>query len=254
MSSFPVILHIPHDSKVIPEDLRHQILLDDTELQAEIIYMTDSHTAELYEYGKASRIIFPVSRLILDPERFADDAQEPMAERGMGVVYTITSHLNKLRAILNAEEKETLLKRYYHPHHQRLTDAAQVALESFGKCLIIDCHSFPSKTLPYELKDGTESRPEICIGTDKFHTPSGLTEKLFNYFKDKGYDVDIDTPFAGALTPLKYYGKESNVLSVMYEIRRDLYMNEETGEKNTGFEKVKKDITESIDILNEWIS
>lgn len=249
----PIIFHVPHDSQVIPEDIRDQIILNDAELKSEIIYMTDSHTAELYEYEAAKRVVFPVSRLVLDPERFADDDQEPMAERGMGVIYKITSQLEALRRELSADERNHLLEKYYYPHHQSLTDATDTALEKFKKCLIVDCHSFPSKTLPYELKDGTESRPEICIGTDPFHTPKELTEILYQFFRECGYEVDINTPFAGALTPLKHYGKDRNVLAVMYEIRRDLYMDEVTGDKAVRFEQIKRDITKSIEILDLWL-
>ena len=42
-----------------------------------------------------------------------------------------------------------------------------------NKVLIIDCHSFPKYPLPYELNQQTD-RPEICIGTDSFHTSEKL--------------------------------------------------------------------------------
>jgi len=47
-----------------------------------------------------------------------------------------------------------------------------------NKVLIIDCHSFPKSPLPYELNQ-EKSRPEICIGTDNFHT----SKKLKNSFR-----------------------------------------------------------------------
>ena len=43
--------------------------------------------------------------------------------------------------------------------------------------LIVDCHSFPQLPLPYEL-DRNPVRPDICIGTDQFHTPSALKDVL----------------------------------------------------------------------------
>jgi hypothetical protein len=57
-----------------------------------------------------------------------------------------------------------------YPHHARLTDAVDAALSEDGHCLIIDIHSFSSHPLPHE-HDQDLDRPEICIGTDQFHSP-----------------------------------------------------------------------------------
>lgn len=89
-----MILHIPHSSKLIPEDLRRQFVLSDKELERELLLMTDSYTDDLFSSVDENdiAIIYPVSRLIIDPERFIDDNQEPMSEKGMGVVYTKNSN------------------------------------------------------------------------------------------------------------------------------------------------------------------
>ncbi len=49
-------------------------------------------------------------------------------------------------------------------------------LKRKGKSLIIDCHSFPEKPFPYE-EDQSLERPDICIGTDSYHSPQRLVEK-----------------------------------------------------------------------------
>lgn len=74
------VLHIPHSSTVIPEDLSDDILLPNEQLRQELLAMTDRFTDELFSLSpeEAAVIILTVSRLVLDPERFADDAQEPM--------------------------------------------------------------------------------------------------------------------------------------------------------------------------------
>ncbi len=62
--------------------------------------MTDGFTAELFDFAAdVPRVKFPVSRLIVDAERFVDDAREPMAACGMGVIYTATSDGAVLRAL-----------------------------------------------------------------------------------------------------------------------------------------------------------
>jgi len=222
--------------------------LSDAELAREILYMTDMHTDDLYQLAGAARLRFPVSRLVLDPERFADDAQEPMAARGMGVIYTITSRREKLRDPLTAFERAELISTYYDPHHQTLTEMVDKALSEHDVCLIIDCHSFPRKALPYELRGEDEERPQICIGSDAFHTPSELVQLLLSFLADKGYSVAENIPFAGAITPLKFYCKDDRVKSVMFEIRRDLYMDETTGKRLDHFEKIQQDITEAMSL------
>jgi N-formylglutamate amidohydrolase len=82
------VLHIPHSSRHIPAEERQAIRLDDEALNSELLRMTDAHTDELFPLTpvEAGRVIFPVSRLICDVERFPSDKDEPMATRGMGVI------------------------------------------------------------------------------------------------------------------------------------------------------------------------
>ena len=49
-SGFPswVVLRMPHDSIVIPDDVRPQILLSDSELRLELQRMTDHWTHALF--------------------------------------------------------------------------------------------------------------------------------------------------------------------------------------------------------------
>ena len=80
-----MILHIPHAST---DTFEKEFLCD---LKLELERMTDADTDKLFSHPEATRIVFPVSRLICDVERFEDDAVEPMAKKGMGVCYTSNS-------------------------------------------------------------------------------------------------------------------------------------------------------------------
>jgi len=121
-----------------------------------------------------------------------------------------------------------LLERWYRPHHRALTTAVDRALDEYGRAFVVDIHSYPSVALPYEA-DPSAPRPQVCIGTDSFHTPADLTSTFVRELELAGFDVGINTPFAGALVPLKHYRQDRRVTALMIELRRDLYMNEASG-------------------------
>lgn len=220
------ILHVPHASTMIPAEARSQFFLSDDELDAELARMTDHATDTLFGLGwPAEQVVMAaVSRLVVDVERFEDDAQEPMAGKGMGAVYTRTADGQPLRRTLLPSEREDLLARWYRPHHRLLTAKVRDAVERYGKALIIDAHSFPHAPLPYE--DPTLARPEICIGTDEFHTPVPVRDALVAAFRSVGFTVGVDEPFSGALVPAAFYRMDRRCQSLMIEVRRDLYVND----------------------------
>ena len=236
-----VIYHIPHDSRHIPDDVRPQYTLSHDELEAELDRMTDHHTCRLFlrPSDDPQTIYSPVSRLVVDVERFRADQNESMSKIGMGAVYTSTSNLGPLRRLLTLHEREDLLRRFYDPHHVNLEGRVTAAMSTYGKCLVIDCHSYPSAPLPYERSaELPVERPEICIGTDPFHTPEDLSLNLLAAFHAEDFDARLNTPFKGALVPSSNYRRDPNVLAVMIEVRRDIYMEERTGRLRGDFETV----------------
>jgi N-formylglutamate deformylase len=91
--------------------------------------------------------------------------------------------------------------------------------------------------LPYEL-DQASPRADICIGTDSFHTPWAVRDAIVAAAEADGYSVAVDAPFSGALVPLSSYRKDHRILSVMIEVNRRLYMEEDSGKKKHGLGKV----------------
>jgi len=229
--------------------MREQFILSDEALFAELNRMTDSFTDELFTCSREVNIIFPVSRLVVDPERFLEDAKEPMSKVGMGVVYTRTSHGDNLRRNISDAERNDLINRFYVPHHEKLTQAVKNELEIEGRCLIIDCHSFPSVPLPYEL-DKASKRPDICIGTDDYHTPVWLIKIVDTLFTLYGFKFKHNRPFSGTLVPLSYYHSNPAVCSVMIEVNRRLYMDEQLCIKSPAFDEVRQKINTILNMLN----
>lgn len=89
----PVLIHVPHASRIIPLELRPDLLLTDVELAAELDEATDTATNEIAAAAlrhadlNPTTVVNTLSRLVIDPERFPD-ASEPANAFGRGAVYT----------------------------------------------------------------------------------------------------------------------------------------------------------------------
>jgi N-formylglutamate deformylase len=88
------------------------------------------------------------------------------------------------------------------------------------------------------MLDQKSQRADICIGTDSFHTPPFVRDAIMTAAETEGYSIVIDAPFAGSLVPLAFYRKDRRIQSVMIEVNRRLYMDENSGLKKPDFELV----------------
>src|ERR1700733_2857053 len=147
-----LVVHVPHASLVVPGDVAADLLLNVSEIEHELLVMTDRYTDELFAMppSLATTVAFPVSRLVVDPERFNDDGREPRAIKGLGAISTLGADGQRLRRSPSPAERQRLLARFYEPHHAALTTAVDTALAAHGNCLLVDGHSFPARPLPYE--------------------------------------------------------------------------------------------------------
>ena len=235
----PLLVHIPHSSLQVPPPWRDQIVLSDEELERELLVMTDRYTDELFSQPPATPgVIFcnRLSRLVFDPERFEDPQAEGMEDVGMGAVYVRTSDGRALRSKpFSDPEREHILARLFRPYARAIGDTVGGLLDSFGCCLILDCHSFPERPAPYE--DAQLDRPDICLGSEDFHCPDELVARMEDLLEASGLRVAHNTPFAGSYVPLPYYRRDKRVASLMIEVNRKLYMDEQTGRRADSFER-----------------
>ena len=68
--------------------------------------------------------------------------------------------------------------------------------------------------------------PRLCKETENYHAPDKLVNEIISIASKYSIKTALNSPFAGTLVPLKHFGKEPRVNSVMLEIRRDQYMDE----------------------------
>jgi N-formylglutamate amidohydrolase len=204
-----LVAHTPHAGLDIPASVRDQFTLSDTDLAREAHGSADLWTDALGQsaWPAAAHITVAVSRLVVDVERYRDDALEEMVRVGRGAVYMRTHDGAALRRPLSIGERDALIAIYHTPHWAKLRAAAS------GKVLV-DLHSYPVEAWPIEM-DADADRPEIDLGTDDALTPSAWSQALQRHFESAGYTVGFNTPYAGVIDA-------GAAAAVMIEVRRDM--------------------------------
>jgi len=250
LPTIPVVAHIPHSSSFIPEHVLYQFMISEDELQEENRKLVDWFCDDLYSpvsHLGGTLLRYMVSRFVCDPERFEDDSQECMVQRGMGVVYTHGTQRQRIRRDITRREREALLAEFYRPYHRALTGRVAHVVETFGRCTLIDCHSYQEKALPYELF-GDSTRADVVFGDDPIHTPPWIREEVRRLVTSAGYTFGLNRPFAGTVVPLPLYG-DTRVSSFMLEINRATYMNEITTTRSSGFSRMRALIGEIVKVV-----
>lgn len=214
-----------------------------SDLDDEERLLIDYYTDELFvpegESEHIHSVAFPYCRLYCDVERLIND---PLAKKGLGMSYSrwipsTNGHGQTYRAF--STKKQAF--RLYADYHAQVS---KKIVELWSDLLLIDCHSFSSQP---NLLCSNPPDLDICIGfNDDGTCPNKVViGNIKNYFESLGYKIGINTPFSNSKTfevPVKYY-------SVMIEVNKRLYMNEQTLEKTVGFDSLKQDIQSLYPIL-----
>lgn len=245
-----IILHIPHSSPYIP--FYDGFVMRGQVLNNEINLLTDWFIEELFNLPY-QKIVTPFSRVFCDVERFEDDSAEFMAQKGMGMCYTHMDNGEVMR-VVEPELRERIKSEFYLPHHRALEGLTTELLYKYGKVIIVDCHSFTDLPLKRDLNKDIP-RPDFCLGIEEYHTPVDLYLPAHEFLTKLGYTVLINNPYSGTMIPLNYYKNNKNVMSIMVEINRKLYMRIDGNDaiKNENFVKVKGLIRNLITLIESNI-
>jgi N-formylglutamate amidohydrolase len=194
-------------------------------------------------------IVADFSRIFCDIERFVDDEVEVMSKYWMWVLYRKTDNWKEMRQFSEIYKKH-IIKTYYDKHHLALSKSVKSELAKNRKALIIDCHSFSDTPFKRDLNQD-KNRPDICIWTDPFHTSKKLLTLTKDFFANYKYSIEINNPYSWSLVPTEFYTKNKNVLSIMIELNRNLYLQPWTKQKSENYDSVKTMISSYLDFI-KW--
>jgi N-formylglutamate amidohydrolase len=227
-----LLLHVPHSSTSFPEDSKVCFNDLDEEERLLIDYYTDKLFVPEQETNNICHMLFPYCRLYCDVERLIND---PLEKDGLGISYSRwVPRQDRGGEFLRSFSGKSEAFALYSDFH---SEVSKKIVGMFGSILLIDCHSFSAQP---NLLNSNPPDIDICIGYNDDETcPNKVViGNIVQHFKSRGYKVGINEPFSNSKTfavPVDYH-------SVMIEVNKRLYMNEQTLEKTEGFTKLKLDI------------
>lgn len=211
----PVIAHVPYASAVIPSEVREGIELSDAELDESLRASTDWHLDELFDWMfefDAPLFLGEYSRLAFDPD-----------------------------------DPDSRTSQFWGPYHDGLSALATMLEGQFGFCIILDLRTFATE--PNPGGPGVASAgPDVCIGISDALTPSKLADSLQTFLREEGFRVEAAGLCTGTFVPAGLGASAPWVKSVRIALRRGLYCDEATGEKNGDFEDVKERIKRAVSV------
>lgn len=253
-----IVLHVPHSKSRVPGAfwrapnpyVTSSIPVVEPSIQKLARPFIDWYTDELFvpseENERIKSIVFQWNRAICDVERLAHDPLEKkFLNKDDPFGPTLGICMLKFGTwCFNANRARKECFDNYVAHHHKLMDLLMECsvngsrpYSSWPPVLLIDCHSFsasPTALCP------EPSDIDICLGyNDDWSRPSDDTlQVVADYFQEKGYKVGLNTPFSCSKTvevPINYH-------SLMIEVSKRLYMNEETLEKTENFAQLQSDL------------
>lgn len=237
-----LIIHVPHASLYFPNLFFNNLLIPKDEIQKENIFISDYLVDKLLPEYIENVFIFKCSRLFCDVERFLDDEKESMSKLGMGAIYEKDSNGKKFIKI-NEKYKKEVISNYYLPFHKLLDDKTIELVNEYGECYFIDLHSFSDEFVEKVLEK--KDNPDICIGIDEKYSDKKIIEYTIKFFEDNGYTTKINYPYSGTLIPnVALINEKYKVKSIMIEINKRIYLDNNEIVNEQKFNKLKKCIEE----------
>ena len=264
--ALPLVCDSPHSGEHYPEDFGA------VATRAQLRQGEDTHVDALWSAAPtlgATLIAAHFPRVYIDPNRTLQDLDpELLAEPwphalspgektrlGKGLIWR---RMDKATPIydrkLSLAEVRHRIQAYYEPYHAALARAISQAEARFGAVWHLNLHSMPNDA--YERlgrqsehpladfvlgdRDGTTCEPEFIA----------LIEKAL---RDLGYTVARNDPYKGVQLIAQIGQPALNRHSLQVEIRRPLYMDEVTRERNPGFELLRGHLSTVLEQVADYV-
>ena len=265
-AAIALVCDSPHSGTHYPRDFDHAVpreLLRQGE---------DTHVDALWQAvpevgGTLLAAHFP--RTYIDPNRTEDDIDPDLLDKawptplnpsektrlGYGLIWrNVRADMPIYQRRLRVDEVRARIEHCYRPYHLALSQAIARSVERFGAVWHLNLHSMPNNA--YERLKIQSSRPlaDFVLGDrDGSTCEPALVELVAEHLRGCGYSVAVNDPYKGVQLIAQIGQPALRRHSLQIEIRRPIYMDETTRERNANFAQVQNDLRTLLQRLAQHI-
>ena len=214
-------------------------------------------------------------RAYVDPNRSEGDLDVSMLDgpwpgplqvgergsRGNGLIWragppdirTGPSDLALYDRALSVAEVRHRIEAYWRPYQDALVETLNRLHDAYGVVYHFNCHANRSLSTPNAPEGPGVRRPEMEIGTlDGTTCAADYTALVRDALESYGYEVEVDGFNKGEHLIRAYADPPRGRHSMMLEIRKDMYMDEETLEPNDRFAETQANMGALARVIAEF--
>jgi N-formylglutamate amidohydrolase len=256
--TIPFVFNAPHAGAVYPRAFLAASRLEGVALRRSEDAFVDELFAPIVGLGaplmtaRFPRAYLDVNRepYELDPRMF-EGRLPPFANTrsmrvagGLGTIPRIVADGQEIyRGRLSVDEGLRRIEWLYKPYHRMLRQLVHRTARSFGRAVLIDCHSMPSTSLAKE----EAAKADVVLG-DRYGTSCStvLTDLVEAALRSRGYAVVRNKPYAGGFITEHYGEPALGRHTLQIEVNRALYMDERSLARRPDLPKVAGDLRDAF--------
>jgi N-formylglutamate deformylase len=173
---------------------------------------------------------------------------------GIGLIHSVSGRdrIPLYDGPLRTADVRNRIENYYSPYHQEVARILAQHRQQAGIGYHVSCHSMASIGGASTLDQGAP-RSDFDIGDlNGVSCEPGFTDIAVSTLRGFGYRVTTNFHYAGAECVRKHSAPEKGIHSLQIELKRGLYMDEASFNKNDGFAKVKHDLDRLSAVLADY--
>lgn len=266
--ALPLVCDSPHSGTAYPEDFGHAVPLallrrgEDTHVH-ELWCSAPAHGATLLA-ATFPRTYIDVNRneTDLDPAQIEGEWPVPLqpgpkTQQGLGLIWqrivkdgVPTPLYARKRTVAEVQHR---IERYWRPYHARLQQAIDASVERFGGVWHLNLHSMPNDVYRRLGQEGKVLADFVLGDRDGTTCAPEFIHLIGDTLKGFGYTVAYNEPYKGVELIGRIGQPQLRRHSLQIEIRRPVYMDEDTREPNAGFAPLQQHLDRVLAVVADYV-